>query len=574
MGKNTFSYYKTFLFIFLVFLVTPLFLRAVQIGDSQNFNIDSSYDLTARSQTTATLRRITSKLYFYIDNGWWQSLDSQKQQEVDKALESLDSEFHNKIYPTLISAFGFEWEPGIDNDKHITILIHPMKEEAGGYFTSGDEHPKLQVPTSNEREMIYLNTNYITSPLAKSCLAHELTHLITFNQKDRLRGVSEETWLNEARAEYVSTLLGYDADYEGSNLQRRVKIFLDKPTDSLTEWLNLRYDYGVVNLFTQYLVDHYGSEILTDSLRSLKVGIPSIDEALQKRGFFEDFSQIFTEWTITVLVNDYKFGQKYYYFNLNLKNFRIVPQVNFLPLIGESSLSVTYTTKDWAGNWQKIIGGKNVLKLEFQGDPRVQFRMPYLVEDFEGKISINFLPLDQNQKGVIYVENFNSKNKSLIIIPSIHTKIFGFDGLENSYQFSFIASTVERTPEQEAELIKKLLVQIEQLKKQITEVQAKIDAILVSRGQKSTCSKFERDLFFGMMNSQEVRCLQEFLKSQGQEIYPEGLVTGNFLDLTQAAVSRFQEKYNSEILTPLGLQKGTGYVGPATRNKINQLLGK
>jgi len=574
MGKNTFSYYKTFLFIFLVFLVTPFFSRAVQIGDSQNFNIDSSYDLTARSQTTATLRRITSKLYFYIDNGWWQSLDSQKQQEVDKALESLDSEFHNKIYPTLISAFGFEWEPGIDNDKHITILIHPMKEEAGGYFTSGDEHPKLQVPTSNEREMIYLNTNYITSPLAKSFLAHELVHLITFNQKDRLRGVSEETWLNEARAEYVSTLLGYDADYEGSNLQRRVKIFLDKPTDSLTEWLNLRYDYGVVNLFTQYLVDHYGSEILTDSLRSLKVGIPSIDEALQKRGFFEDFSQIFTEWTITVLVNDYKFGQKYYYFNLNLKNFRIVPQVNFLPLIGESSLSVTYTTKDWAGNWQKIIGGKNVLKLEFQGDPRVQFRMPYLVEDFEGKISINFLPLDQNQKGVIYVENFNSKNKSLIIIPSIHTKIFGFDGLENSYQFSFIASTVERTPEQEAELIKKLLVQIEQLKKQITEVQAKIDAILVSRGQKSTCSKFERDLFFGMMNSQEVRCLQEFLKSQGQEIYPEGLVTGNFLDLTQAAVSRFQEKYNSEILTPLGLQKGTGYVGPATRNKINQLLGK
>jgi len=574
MGKNTFSYYKTFLFIFLVFLVTPLFLRAVQIGDSQNFNIDSSYDLTARSQTTATLRRITSKLYFYIDNGWWQSLDSQKQQEVDKALESLDSEFHNKIYPTLISAFGFEWEPGIDNDKHITILIHPMKEEAGGYFTSGDEHPKLQVPTSNEREMIYLNTNYITSPLAKSFLAHELVHLITFNQKDRLRGVSEETWLNEARAEYVSTLLGYDADYEGSNLQRRVKIFLDKPTDSLTEWLNLRYDYGVVNLFTQYLVDHYGSEILTDSLRSLKVGIPSIDEALQKRGFFEDFSQIFTEWTITVLVNDYKFGQKYYYFNLNLKNFRIVPQVNFLPLIGESSLSVTYTTKDWAGNWQKIIGGKNVLKLEFQGDPRVQFRLPYLVEDFEGKVSVNFLPLDQNQKGVIYVENFNSKNKSLIIIPSIHTKIFGFDGLENSYQFSFIASTVERTPEQEAELIKKLLVQIEQLKKQITEVQAKIDAILVSRGQKSTCSKFERDLFFGMMNSQEVRCLQEFLKSQGQEIYPEGLVTGNFLDLTQAAVSRFQEKYNSEILTPLGLQKGTGYVGPATRNKINQLLGK
>jgi len=65
--------------------------------------------------------------------------------------------------------------------------------------------------------------------------------------------------------------------------------------------------------------------------------------------------------------------------------------------------------------------------------------------------------------------------------------------------------------------------------------------------------------------------LQEFLKSQG--VYPEGLVTGNFLDLTQSAVIRFQEKYATEILKPLNLEKGTGYVGPATRAKINQLLG-
>ena len=75
-----------------------------------------------------------------------------------------------------------------------------------------------------------------------------------------------------------------------------------------------------------------------------------------------------------------------------------------------------------------------------------------------------------------------------------------------------------------------------------------------------------------MMNNSEVRCLQEFLKSQGPEIYPEGLVTGNFLSLTKAAVIRFQEKYASEILAPWGITQGTGFVGETTRAKINQLL--
>ena len=57
------------------------------------------------------------------------------------------------------------------------------------------------------------------------------------------------------------------------------------------------------------------------------------------------------------------------------------------------------------------------------------------------------------------------------------------------------------------------------------------------------------------------------MKAQGQDVYPEGLVTGNFLSLTKAAIIRFQEKYASEILVPLGLNNGTGYVGAKTRGK-------
>jgi len=555
----------------LIFLLVPLFASADTLGQKVDFSIDSSYDLSNREQISAVLIGISHELYFYLDENWWQNQNFYQQNDIKNSINFLASEFENQIYPTLTYTFGSEWKPGIDGDNRATVLIHPMIKEAGGYFNSGDEYLKIQNPKSNQREMVYLNASHINSPLAKSFLAHEFTHLITFNQKEKIQGVTEEIWLNEARAEYSPTLLGYDDEFEGSNLQNRVKIFLGKPHDSLTEWKNEKTDYGVLNLFTQYLVDHYGVKILVDSLQSSKIGIPSLNYALTKNGFKDDFSQIFTNWTITVLVNNCSLNEKYCYKNENLKNLRISAQTIFLPLIGESTLSIVNTTKHWTASWHKIIGGKKTLKLEFQGDSKVQFRVPYLVEDLEGKITIDFLKLDSQQKGIVYIPDFTIKNNSLTIIPSIQSKFSGFDGLEPPFQFSFIASIVERSPEEEAELIKKLLAQIEFLEKEIARLQAQINAILAKKI--GTCT-FSSNLYYGMMNNSEVRCLQEFLKSQGPEIYPESLVTGYFGPLTKAAVIKFQEKYKDEILTPLGLEKGTGYVGQMTRAKINELLGK
>src|SRR5438477_12498789 len=103
--------------------------------------------------------------------------------------------------------------------------------------------------------MLYMPIMQIDSPQLKVFLAHEFVHLIVFNQKDRLQGVSEEVWLSEARSDYASTILGYDNTYEGSNLQRRVSDFLGQPNNSLTEWQGTKYDYAVETLFIHYLAD-------------------------------------------------------------------------------------------------------------------------------------------------------------------------------------------------------------------------------------------------------------------------------------------------------------------------------
>lgn len=559
----------TLIFIVILFFSIGIGIDAAILGEKRNFFIEPDYDLSEREEVTATLIKITPELYFYVDEKWW---NFSPQNEILQTISSLGEEFRNNIYLTLTSTFGSEWRTGIDNDSRITILIHPMVKEAGGYFSSKDEYPKLQVTNSNEREMIYFNSEYIRSFYAKSFLAHELTHLITFNQKERVQGVEEEIWLNEARAEYAPTLAGFDDVYEGSNLERRVQIFSEQPSDSITEWQGKKSDYGSINLFVQYLVDHYGIEILTDSLHSQETGIESINLALERNGFEIDFSQIFIDWTLAVLINDCNYGSKYCYLNQNLRNFHVVPRTNFLPLSGKSTLTIAEVTKDWAGNWYKIIGGNGTLKITFTSSSNTSFIVPYIIQSRTGSYTIDFLELNEFSEDEISVADFGKDDIALFLIPSLQKKTSGFSGAEPFYSFSWSASIIET--QEEADLIKQLLSQIEVLKAEITRVQDQINTVLAAKGQKPQCQKIENNLYYGLMSNTEVKCLQEFLENQGPEIYPEGLVTGNLLSLTRAAVIRFQEKYAQEILAPWELTEGTGYVGSTTRAKINEILGR
>ena len=116
--------------------------------------------------------------------------------------------------------------------------------------------------------------------------------------------------------------------------------------------------------------------------------------------------------------------------------------------------------------------------------------------------------------------------------------------------------------------------QIKFLEIEIARIQAEINEILAARSKRISCQYLGENLFYGTRDNKKVKCLQEFLKAQGPEIYPQGLITGFFGSLTRSAVIRFQEKYAPEILFPLGLKQGSGFVGPSTRAKINRILGQ
>ena len=482
-----------------------------------------------------------------------------------------------------------------------------MLQGVNGYFNSADEYSKFEIPNSNEKEMIYLNAFLINDILAKSYLAHEFTHLITFNQKNKIQGLQEEIWLNEARAEFAPSLCGYDNDYENSYLKTKVEIFLRNPSDSITEWRNLSADYGALSLFTQYLTEKYGKEILIDSLKSDKIGIQSINYALAKNNYEQDFSQIFTDWTITILVNDCELSlkqeileedeeeiiistEKYCYKNKNLKDLRINPMINFLPIKGNSNLGVNQNTKNWSGNWFKFIGGKGALKIEFIGNPEELFEIPYVVKNSTGDLSLDFFVLNEFQRGEILISNFGGENVSAVIIPTIQTKKSGFLNPEPSFSFFWSASTVAEE-ESISKFLEKPIAEMsgQELLNKIAEIQAVIQKLqerydeikIVEEPEEIeeeneveinfSCEKFENNLFYGS-NNNAVKCLQEVLVAQGDDIYPEAIVSGWFGPLTKRAVIKFQEKYKQDILSPYNLENGTGFVGKTTRTKLNEII--
>lgn len=76
----------------------------------------------------------------------------------------------------------------------------------------------------------------------------------------------------------------------------------------------------------------------------------------------------------------------------------------------------------------------------------------------------------------------------------------------------------------------------------------------------------------------DVRELQKLLNRESYTIAVSGVGSpGNettfYGNRTAGAITRFQERYVTEILKPLGLSKGTGYFGEATRQFVNANFG-
>ena len=104
-------------------------------------------------------------------------------------------------------------------------------------------------------------------------------------------------------------------------------------------------------------------------------------------------------------------------------------------------------------------------------------------------------------------------------------------------------------------------------------------AVPVSAQTVVECARVNRNLSIGMSGA-DVKMIQEMLNKDPRTELAEhgvgspGSETIYFGQLTKAAVIKFQNIYQSEVLAPAGLTRGSGFVGAFTRAKILALCGQ
>jgi len=112
-----------------------------------------------------------------------------------------------------------------------------------------------------------------------------------------------------------------------------------------------------------------------------------------------------------------------------------------------------------------------------------------------------------------------------------------------------------------------IIAKINEIVALISKLQAQLKVLSGGKTVYS-CGQITKNLYYGMKNDTAVKCLQEVLKAQGYAV----AANGNYDLATKIAVVKFQQKYAKEILAPYGLKYGSGNVGNATKNKLNQII--
>jgi len=436
---------KKFIIFAPIVILVLFFVAPPADAQTATFFVDSEFDSLGRSSLSATQLVEGNSGMFYVENSYYNSLSSSQRANLTNVVQDISNVFDAQIYSSLVSVFGSPRLPDLSGNSKITILFHTMQQSVGGYFQSGDQFPRSQVSNSNERNILYLNLKQIEQYHTKEFLAHELQHLINYNQKNILKGVREELWLNELMSEAAVFIAGLnEGALSGTNLNERMRTFLDSPNTSVTNWNGTNQDYATARIFARYMLDQYGTALFANIMQTNLTGIAAVNHALTSLSSPRNFNDVFRDWTITNVLNNCAVSFTYCYTHKHFTHDNFLITFGSGTSIGTSS-TTNGTMQAYSARWIQYTRDINntrpqdhVLEIEFLFSSNIASSVPYIVY-VEGQLPrVFFAPIISVQSRA-YAEDFGFTVGEVVVVPS--------NQINSTISFQYSVELLDSVPE-------------------------------------------------------------------------------------------------------------------------------
>lgn len=323
----------------------------LQVGEQKRFLVLD--DVLGRYRfRTFTLRAVGTEGEVWVDNDLDFPAGDPRGPVVvtDEQARYLLSEFDTNIYPkeqtffgtpdthtgehALLSAWGIvppDYYRSADGSSRVIILVTNIRDEhyydpqyphyIAGYFSPAIElYTDRNVITvdafdwanrvgPNDAPWRPADPSRWRPHLYEGVFAHEFQHLI----HDDL-DPDEENFINEGLSDFAEFLTGYS----DLNTDRHIESFMNRPYNSLVAWedqgdLEILSDYGAAYLFTLYLNQLYGEPFIRALARNPENGIRGVNATLEQLRIPDDFTAIYRDWAVAVLLaSDKPAGGRYH----------------------------------------------------------------------------------------------------------------------------------------------------------------------------------------------------------------------------------------------------------------------
>lgn len=306
----------------------PALMAGVPIvGERDSFSVCRNSSCSAFDKVGATVKTVGRHGVIYTDDANPVTAESL----TDDDLTSLNALFDDYLFPIDTTAFGRESD--INGDQRVAMLItvgvNNITTDCSngriiGYFYGADL--VTASAGSNRREVFYALAPKVASTgcsavtrtqalrALPTVLIHELQHMISFNQRVRLRGASQEDlWLNEGLSHFAEEL-GYRGipDSRCPESTNCFSQFLSANIDNAYSYLNnpeavhlvvpgnntspLAFR-GAAWLFVRWLADHFAGDTLLGTQVTRGLVQSSLDGATNVSSVAAvDFPTLVGEW--------------------------------------------------------------------------------------------------------------------------------------------------------------------------------------------------------------------------------------------------------------------------------------